>query len=301
MNPSWWRHLVMSLWGEWMPAPAVEDSGDRLILYLEPRGPVEVTELTGSLAALARMYQRHYRTDPEDGAPKLYVTRLESGSVLAEIAPYAALMGQIYPFVDQAVTIADFSKRVVEALKGFAGITIASSPGPSREDTADLRAFVGVLTGKRGAQLKITHARYRKRDGDKETEMEFAFDENAINRAALNMDRQLDTLPTPDTDRTTQHLNEVFLYFERASRSPGKERGKATDWAFVPDASEKPLPTYFKNSVRGNIKDMMVRSDVNALGDVGFIVDVAVQKVDGEPKVYIVTDLHHTVPLGPPE
>jgi hypothetical protein len=36
------------------------------------------------------MYGRHYRTDPHvEPPPRLYVTRLGSGSIVAEIAPYA--------------------------------------------------------------------------------------------------------------------------------------------------------------------------------------------------------------------
>jgi hypothetical protein len=57
----------------------LEDPGDRLVLNLDPGGPVELTGLTESFGALARMYERHYRGDDKsEPAPRLYVTRLKS-------------------------------------------------------------------------------------------------------------------------------------------------------------------------------------------------------------------------------
>jgi hypothetical protein len=91
-----------------------------------------------------------------------------------------------------------------------------------------------------------------------------------------------------------------MLYFERASRAPGKVHGKATDWAIIPDVSPKALPTYFRESIRGNLKDVMIRGDVNPLTNVAFIVDAHVQLIDGAPKAYIVTEVHATVPLDDP-
>jgi hypothetical protein len=94
----------------------LHDTGDRLIVELEPGGPVELTGLTESFGALARMFRRHYRTEGDhDPAPRLYLTRLESGSIIAEIAPYAVMMGALVTTMGGANTIRDFVRRLSAA------------------------------------------------------------------------------------------------------------------------------------------------------------------------------------------
>jgi hypothetical protein len=98
----------------------LEDTGDRLVLTLDPGGPLELSGLTESFSALARMYGRHYRTDPHvEPPPRLYVTRLESGSIVAEVAPYAMIMGALVTTMGGANTIADFARRLSHGIKAF--------------------------------------------------------------------------------------------------------------------------------------------------------------------------------------
>lgn len=252
------------------------------------------------------MYARHYRNeDSQEAAPKLFVTKLETGSIIAEIAPLVVTYGlPAYQTMVATHAVAGFAKRLNDCLKAFAGIPDAGAPRllPDNSDAADLREFVKPLTGRRNSSLGIKHARFRRSDGQKETVIEYSFDEGAINRAAVNIDKALElpeiALVEDIIDAGTSSIkNEVMLIFEKASRSPGKEKGRASDWTVVPDVSEKALPTYFRKSVRGNLKDIMVRGDANPLTDIGFIVDVHVQYKDGEPRAYIVTDFHDTVSL----
>src|SRR5258708_209740 len=133
----------------------LEDIPDRLIIDLDPGGPVELTGLTESFAALARMYSRHYRSHGEsEPAPRLYVTRLEA------------------------------------------------------------------------------------HDGARHTLLECSFDENELNRAAVNIDQALsggdDALMLTDDVEASELpsgavLREVMLFFEQASRKPGRVRGRTGD------------------------------------------------------------------------
>jgi len=75
----------------------IEERGDRIVLVLDPGGPIELTGLSDSFAALARYYERHYRPQAGlDTAPKLFITKLATGSIIAEIAPYVVLFGQAF-------------------------------------------------------------------------------------------------------------------------------------------------------------------------------------------------------------
>ena len=63
-----------------------------------------------------------------------------------------------------------------------------------------------------------------------------------------------------------------------------------------PLMSDKPLPVYFRKSVN-DLKELINHGDANRLTQ-AFIVDVHVQVVDGEPKAYLITELHGTLEMG---
>ncbi len=289
-----------------MPPVTEEYGRDRLLLRLDAGGPIELQGLSESFAALARMYARYYGgTTTDEPAPKLFITKLETGSVWAEIAPLAVMLGQAVMWTDGAIVVADFTRRMTNAIKAFADMETPSKllPPPSRDDAADLREFIRPLTGKRGAELGITHAKYSSKSAEREIVAEYTFTEEVLNRAAINMDTtalniagyspSVDVLALPASD-DLKIRREVMLFFQQASRAPGKEVGRTGDKAIVPDVSDKALPTYFRKGVN-DLKDRMVRGQPNPLVN-AFIVDVHVQIVDGEPKGYLVTDVHKVIP-----
>ena len=263
--------------------------------------------MTESFSALARYYERHFRT-ADELPPKLYVTRLESGSVTAEIAPYAMLLGSAIYTLDASIIVSDFSKRLRNGITAFSNPPTAGAPSsgspplPSREDAEDMKAFIRPLTGKRGASLSIRHARIEKTDGARSTVVEYAFDEAEINRAAINIDNQLggdmvDDVAPPDARQDTGIKTEVMLFFEQANRRPGKERGRTGDKGIIPNVCDKALPVYFRKSFQ-ILKEQMIQGDLNPLTDTAFIVDVHVQQVNGEPRAYIVTAVHDVMQIG---
>jgi len=260
-------------------------------------------DLTGSFAALARYYERH---NPSKGEPppKLYVTKLRSGSVYAEIVPYAIFMGQILAAMDGAVIVADFTKRLSAGIKAFSDPTRIdrdAARAVTRDDAADLKAFIKPIAGKTGSSLGIRHARFRKTAGDEETVAEYVFSESEINRAAINIDQAMEDeegplMLEPEMEPSTRPATEVMLFFEQASRKPGKETGRTGDRGIIPDISDKALPVYFRKSFQ-NLKEQMVKGDVNPLAN-AFVVDVHVQSIAGEPRGYIVTAVHEVMPFA---
>ncbi|MDB5652466.1 MAG: hypothetical protein JWQ94_79 [Tardiphaga sp.] len=281
------------------PVPtAMDESTDRMVIRLDPGGPIDLAGLGASFAALARIYARHHgETSDEDTAPRLFISKLENGSVIAEIVPYIVILGQAVQFADSAMVVSDFTKRIGKAIKAFSGETPAVdlSSLPSKEDSRDLREFMRPLTGRKGAELNIAHARFEQSDGDKHTLVEYAFTEDALNRAALTIDAELSAIDgilvdVPD-DSSTSPLSEVMLFLQQASRAAGKATGRTADRAIVPTVSSKPLPVYFQKGA-GDLKGQMI--DDNAL-KATFVVDLEVQKIDGEPRGYIVTNVHRTI------
>jgi len=276
-----------------------EASGDRIILKLDPGSPVELHELSSSFAALARIYERHYRK-ANDEAPKLYVTKLETGSYLLEVTPLAIMFGGL-AVMDASVIVADFSNRVWRGIKAFAGRPdeVPRVELPPNDDAADLKEFTRPLLGKAGASLGIRHARFKQTDGSKETIVEYTFDESELNRAAVNIDRQL-ALPSPtleieaDLDASNALHSEVMLFLEQANRGPGKDRGRTGDRGVIPDISERTVPVYFRKGIQG-LKDKMLHGAHNPF-EMVYVVTVHATRLNGEVQAYTVADIHESFP-----
>ncbi len=285
-----------------MTDPPAEEAPDRIVLRLDAGGPIEVGDLTSSFAALARLYERHYRPHGEP-APKLYITKLETGSIIAEITPLIVLLGAAIVAMDNSLIVTDFTRRIVKAIKVFSNPAEAKIPGPlpSKEDAAEIREFVRPLAGKRGASLGIKHARYIRDDRETRTIAEYVFDETELNRATINIEGTLsepDQPPSvaPSLSGDGNMASEVVLVFEQASRKPGRESGRTGDKGIISEISPKSLPVYFRKSVQG-LKEQMIKGDENPLSNVAFIVDAYVFRINGEPKSYIITAVYNSIPL----
>jgi hypothetical protein len=286
------------------PVPtSIEDSEDRMIIRLDPGGPIDLEGLGTSFAALARFYARHHGpTKSADTTPRLFISKLENGSIVAEIVPYVVMLGQAVPFMQQSMVVADFTSRVGKAIRAFSGMGTAATPAavPSRDDAKDIREFVRPLTGRKGASLQISHARYERHDGDQKISVEYRFDETELNRAALTIDAELASptllAPMGDDQPSTKKVREAMLFFQQASRAAGKSSGRTADKAIIPTVSEKSLPVYFVQDA--GLKEQMVQGQSNPLTDTTYIVDADVQLIDGEPKGYVVTHVHQVIEGG---
>jgi hypothetical protein len=272
-----------------------KQEGDRIIVKLDPGQPIELGDLSHSFAALARMYGRHYRKEGDE-APKLYVTKLETGSVVMEITPMIVFIGGL-AVMDGSIVVADFTNRIWRGIKAFssAPTDLPRIEAPSVEDARDIREFAKPLLGKKGASLGIKHARYEKADGEKHIIIEYHFDETELNRAAINIEDVLE-MPLLAVSEVSEHgrlHKEVMLFFDQANRGPGKEKGRTGDKAIVPNISEKALPVYFRNGFN-DLKEQMTR-EAHPLRST-FVVDVYSQIIDGETKGYIVTEVHKVIP-----
>lgn len=283
----------------WMAEVSADYGDEHLVIYLDAGGPVELGELQESLAALARIYHRHHGGDTQETPPaKLYVTRIESGSIELEIVPLLALLGMPIAFMDSANIIREFSQWVGLKLTSVADAALPTG-GMSREDAHDLEAFVAPLTGRKGANLGVTHARFSKREKKGRTEREiiaeYRLDESAINRAAVNL-RKVTEDPDKRATGDSKTKREVLMVFQQADKSPGKERGRTGDRVIISDVTDKPLPVYFPREA-ATIKRRILEQTENPFSK-GYIVDVVVQYAgDDAPKIYSVIDLHEIVDL----
>ncbi len=269
----------------------VQPDEDRLTIVLDAAGPIDLTIFSESLAALARLYKR--ANTRGGAAPGLFVTRLDSGSLIVEVA-ILSMLGQTIVVTGGIVTLADFAARISKAIKAFAGMDASLQEPPSQAEARDFRDFIKPLTGKQNATLRVTHARYVSRTAEREVVAEYSFGQDELSNASKQLGNTLITSEGSPLaserragDNSSLHYEGVALHIDQISRGRGKGLRKTRVRAVVPEITSKSLPTAFAK----HLMDRVIGGKANPFA-LTFIVDVEAQLVAGEPSAYLVLAIY---------
>jgi hypothetical protein len=287
-----------------MAALTVSDfdyGSERLVVRLETDGPVDLEDLARSFAALEHIYERQQQ---EEGilAPatpaRLFVSKIEAGSILIELAPLLILLNEPLQFMAATNTIKKFTENVIVYLKKFVGEggEEVAKVNVDNETVRDLQIFIKPLTGRKAAELGITHARYEKRDGAKEVIVYYRMQAPEINIANSNL---INAVVTEErlaiASNRHEVLNEVLMRLYQATVVEGKERGRTGDRAIIAAVTGKDLPLYFPKQ-SNDFKRIITESTDNPFAK-GYIVDVDVEFEGEMPRMYRLLHVHKVVDL----
>lgn len=248
-----------------------------------------ISELAESFLAIDRAYSSLSNED------RLAVKELKSGSIIATLAPYLPMMGQVLPALSAANTISDFSRKLKKAIDGFAEMGSKDAPlSASDPVAAEIEAVMKPLAGKKDASFRIARVQYRSKTHDREVEVVAEYGSDDINRAVINAQRYRDQAALQSAkDQPIEERNfvkGVAIVLHQANSGPAKARGKTGDRGVIEAVSDKSLPVYFAEGV-SRPKDRMVRSSKNPL-KYGYVVDAWVHREEGVVKAYTVTEVH---------
>ena len=269
---------------------------EQLEFRFHATGPIELEALGECFTALSRAFDRHAQEHfPAEPRPqvKLFVTRVDQGSIIATIAPYLVMLAEPIAWMSATNTIKSFSTNFIALLKRFAGdektITV-----PSIDDSKMLQQFLKPLTGRKSSELGITHARFETKDGPKKVVVECRMHSPEINIAASNAAKIIETQEASKlTTATHVTKSEVRMKLFQTNDQPGKEKGRTGDRAIVPDVSDRDLPLYFPQQSNEYKKQILERTE-NPFQK-NYIVDVNVEYDGDIPKMYRLLHIHQIV------
>lgn len=281
-------------------------SEDRIEIHFNVHKPVELVELTLAFQALGRDYRRFLndRIRAEGGRPaeddvKLYITKIESNCILAELAGATQIMGAYFSLMDYQNIFIDYIRNFGATIDYFRGLAKVKSPKADEiectkagaQAIADVMSVVAkqppdgrfAIRAKAGSETASGHRVY--------AEVEITSDEAAeAQRGALVAQKVLDYRGAAD------HEN-VLMYFQRTSTDDAKADGRTDDKAIIATISGKPLPVHFASKLdQARINDMKSDPNQNPF-KAAYRVDVNVE-VDrkGVPRFYRVLHLHEILP-----
>lgn len=282
-----------------------EGFGDaRLEVNFGVDNPVELVQLTLALQGMARDYRRYANDAIAAGGVKvaeedirLYVTEVRSGSIIAELASAAQVMGAFLPLVDMNPIFTGYVQFFGESVAYFrelagrrnlkaADITTTKAAAQAVSD------IMAVAAAQSGGKFTLTaKVAANDPDGAKFAAQISVTSEEAAEaqRGALIAQKVLDYRGDAD------HEN-VLLYFQRTSTTAAKKEGRTDDKAIINSISPKPLPVHFASALdAARVNDMKADPNQNPF-KAAFRVDVNVETDRNlVPRFYRVLHIHEVI------
>ncbi|MDR4518939.1 MAG: hypothetical protein MRK00_16335 [Nitrosomonas sp.] len=252
--------------------------GEEITLTIEIKNerPIELLDLAKSLISMSNEY-RHFLAehDPFIAADdvKLYIKEIRSGSIIAELA---ALSPYALPLIDHAETITEYIKHIKVWYKWLS----ESDKKPENINKSTLENLNNILepiAKDNGAQMNIASLNIQ---GD--MKINLTIGSNDANAAQNAIRRALNALKEP----VTGIHQSVVMYWAQARNDP--HSNKAGDRAKIESVFSGDVKVMFIND---ELKVKMLFDEAHPFNK-AFIVDVAVETINGKPALYKIIKLH---------
>ena len=278
----------------------------RLELYLNIKEPVELVEMTLSLQALALDYQSYLLNQGKQTSKrlglddvKLYITKIESNSILAELAGGALILGQVFSVMDYVNVFIEFAKNIESKFLWFkdVGIKGVVSPDevPYKKNEIDrFQDFTKLIAKNKGGDLNLSVFEYEETKSAK-TRKEYlkitfsSDDAGNAQRGALIASKALERREASDYEK-------VLMYFYQTNIDDPKSEGRTGQKVVIKRVHDKPLPVYFVSDLDKQKVNYIMQSHENNPFKVSYIVDVNVETDRNEiPRAYRVIRVHDVI------
>ena len=260
----------------------------RLQLHLDPNEPIEVTELTAALGALARQYQKFALENElavKTREARLLVSNVSPGSIDISFVPdfvYAATaMGPLLaPLLDKAELVEKFAKHIKTLTEFFKSKEKSTGDGISVRDCDDVANIVKPTASHGGNQtFNIIKGDVKVCVLSIERDDAIALFDSALSHKA--------SILGADGDQKQR----VPLVWKRLDRDDAKVDGKTSpDRGVIEEIDPRPHPVLFTDEML-TIKREMIDDEVNPYQNIYFV-DVQISRVQGKIVSYRVTGYH---------
>jgi len=276
----------------------------RIRLHLNVSEPVELVEMTLAFQGFGYEYQDYIKNHAKEnggkgnsGDVKLYITKIESNCILAELAPALAYLGALAPVLSDMNTVSDFIKNTKDSIDWLIGLS--KKENLQQEDITEtkrkinnLKHVVKLVGKNKDSSLGLHALKYEESSGEDRSVLEVVFTNTQCREAEQGAMRALEVLD----NKEAADKEKVLMYFYQTNTDDPKTSGRTGDKAIISSISKDPLSVYVIPEVaHQKIRYVLDDKTHNPL-HTGFVVDVNIEKDrKGMPKVYRVMRLHDVI------
>jgi hypothetical protein len=253
-----------------------------LRVEIKNKEPIELIELTKSLASLSNQYNSYSEINgytEKERHSKLYVKEIKSGSVILDLVEYASV--GILPFAENINTIVGFTEYFGKAVKYFVKGE-GTKPDLSIQDCKDLSQVVNPIAKDNGSQLNMSV----KIDGG--FHQHIHLDSRDANAFQNLLKTEIKEKLEPKTGDLIE--NAIMVFYQTRNKIAGKSGNKV----IIDDAVEgKPLNVIFSDK---KLKKKILKGEDNP-NNFAFQVDVKIKTSNGIIIAYEIINYHDKFPL----
>jgi hypothetical protein len=225
----------------------------RIQLHLDVHEPIELMDLTLSFQALSFEYRkqlfdraRSRGNKPDEAEVKLYITKIESNCILAEIGSAVAIMGTLFSLADYVNIFIDFTNHIKNGIEYFKGIGSSGEVDPqkikyTKAECGRFADLLDVVAKNKTGNLGISVIEYDDEHTDSKVHLSIGFSSEeayTARKGALIAQKSL------EYKGEAEHRS-VLMYFYQTNIDDPKSVGRTGDKAIIRAISGKPLPVYF--------------------------------------------------------
>lgn len=276
----------------------------RIRLHLNVHEPIELVEMTLAFQGLGYEYQSYIRniTLPNNAKGdtkdvKLFITKIESNCILAEMAPALPLFGSLAPIFTDANTVADFVKNISDLINWLRNLStksevMADEIPHSKRRLNNVRDIVRLVGNAKDSNLGLKAIRYVEETNEDKVLLEMDFSDAACREAERGAVMAIQALES----REKADKEKVLMYFYQTNTDDPKSSGKTGDKALIESISPDPLSVYvIPETDQQKIRWVLDDKDHNPL-HTGFVVDVNIENDrKGKPRIYRVLKVHEVI------
>lgn len=249
-----------------------------LTIHIQNKKPVDLFDLTESLQAVARQYQKFLEESEEystSDATRLYVQEVKSGSIIIILKD---LVPAIIPYSEYVNSVLKFIEFIKEALDYLSSKTDQKPKEFDEKDLKNLYDIVNIVAKDNGSQMNFI--------GN--------FDNLTINAPVLSTDgnaaqngitRERIINKTP-----IKMVHEKVLFYWDSTKYDSKS-SKSIDRGRIDDLADNALKVSFNDE---SMKSEMIDLEENPYHFM-FIVDVEVHTVNKMPALYKILKVHDKI------
>jgi hypothetical protein len=282
-------------------------SNARIQLHLNIHEPIELVDMTKSFQAIAFQYKKYLVEEAraqnkkiDDSEVKLYITKIESNCILAELGGAIAILGSLFPLMNYTNVFVQFAQNVERTISWCRGVAKAESVDPkgipyAKGDLDRVAQLTKIASECHGGELGIDVIEYVERETEKEKVVHLSVkytSEEAYQarKGALVAMQALEY--TADAD----HKN-MLMYFYQTNTDEPKANGRTGDKAIIKSLHKKPLPVYFLSELDQQKITYLIHDEEHNPLKISLNVDVNVETDrNDKPIFYRVLRVHEIYP-----
>ncbi len=263
-------------------------SDPRVIIHFDIESPVELKTLSRSFEGLARQYHKNIRIHGGDfieDETKLYLTKIESNCILAELAASTAHLIPGLQAMDYANIFLEFVKRTDSFVRHFQGKKELKTL-PNKEETEDIIKLLEPVTETGNGALKIEAISFQE-NGEPETIIKAEYLPKEVAGAHSGALAHLENLML---EENTEHKM-VLMWLPQLSVTKSKDSGQTPDRGIIEEISKKEMKVYWLSDLDAK----RVKTQDSSPLKKSYIVDVNVLTKKEKPIAYRIVRLHDII------